>query len=92
MWVNFVENLKIFGIAFLGIFLILFFRLLLKTKQTLKYFLLNILSGIWAFAVVNLTSFLFNMNIPLNLMTICSVSLGGVPWCIALIVIKVFIF
>ena len=87
-----MEALKICGIVFLVVYLIVFLYLLIKTRKPLRLFLANVLMSLWLFAVIELTGFLTAFHIPLNWYSLGAMSLGGIPATITLLILRLLIF
>lgn len=87
-----MEILKTAGIVFLCVYLLILLRLLLKTRKPFKYFVINVLSALWLYAVIELTAFATGLHIPLNWYTLSAVSFGGIPFIVLLLILRFLIF
>lgn len=87
-----MEICKTVGIIFLILYSLFYLRLLIKTQKPIKQFLINSFVSFWFWAVLNLTSFLTSLYIPLNSYTLAAVTFGGIPFGLLLAVFRNFVF
>lgn len=82
---------KIVSWIVLLVYLIVLLVLAALTKKPFKALLFNALSGIFLFAVIDLTSAFSGLWIPVNEFTAAAAGLGGVPGILLIIAIQ-FLF
>lgn len=77
---------------FLGIYSLVYLYLLIISRKPFRYITLNALCGWWCFAIVELSTFLTGIHIPLNPATVIVSGVFGAPGTVLLAVLKYCIF
>ncbi|MBE6729947.1 MAG: hypothetical protein E7568_06940 [Ruminococcaceae bacterium] len=87
--------MKILTILFyigISVYMAIYLLMLVITGKPIKVFILNTLCGWWAFAIVELTSFYTGLHIPLNIATVITTGILGVPGVALTEIMKYIIF
>lgn len=87
-----MEFIKISAMVLLSAYFFAFFIILIKTARPLKWAILNAFYGIWFVLIINLTSFLSGVHIPVNYFSVLVSAFLGIPGDILLLVLKYFVF
>lgn len=82
---------SIITIVLLLIYMFLFLLVLKKHKKSAKFILYQAAVSLLLMAILNLTSFLTDMYIPVNECTVLGVSVGGIPMLLCFLLLR-FIF
>lgn len=85
------DKMKIFSviiISLLSVFALILLLLHIKSRRPIKSAAINALLGIAAIAVINLTFRFTGVRIPLNIYTVPSALVFGIPACAAFIVFQ----
>ncbi|MEE0945685.1 MAG: pro-sigmaK processing inhibitor BofA family protein [Acutalibacteraceae bacterium] len=75
-----------------GIYLLLYFILLILTKKPIKTMVLTAVIGWWCLAIIELTSFYTGLHLPINVSTVSVSGLMGLPGVVLLEIMKYLIF
>lgn len=78
--------------VFLGIYSLVYLYLLIVSRKPFRYIFFNAFLGWWCFAVLELSSFLTGLHIPLNPATVIVSGVLGAPGTVLLEVLRYCIF